>query len=101
MIKEVAWEVLKDISGWHDIVDCFSKGDIWACGRLVAGLVRWGKVGKMLETGFNAVKAVSRLAGIVDKAKGVLRRVQSIADNVSRAATEQFQKLTLKGGGAV
>ncbi|MFJ6675941.1 RHS repeat-associated core domain-containing protein [Actinosynnema sp. NPDC091369] len=100
VIKEVAWEVLKDISGWNDIVDCFSKGDIWACGGLVAGLVPWGKVGKILEAGYNAVKAVSRLAGIVDKAKGVLRRVQTIADDVSRAATEQFRKLTSKGGGS-
>jgi hypothetical protein len=32
VIKEVAWEMLKDISGWNDIVDCFTKGDIWACG---------------------------------------------------------------------
>ncbi|MCE6996217.1 type IV secretion protein Rhs [Saccharothrix sp. S26] len=100
VIKEVAWEVLKEISGWNDIVDCFSKGDIWACGGLVAGLVPWGKVGKILEAGYNAVKAVSRLTGIIDKAKGVLRRVQTIADNVTRAATEQFQKLTSKGGGS-
>ncbi|MFI9006806.1 RHS repeat-associated core domain-containing protein [Actinosynnema sp. NPDC053489] len=100
VIKEVAWEVLKDISGWNDIVDCFTKGDIWACGGLVAGLVPWGKVGKILEAGYNAVKAVSRLASIVDKAKGVLRRVQSIADDVSRAATERFQKLMSGGGGS-
>jgi RHS repeat-associated protein len=100
VIKEVAWEVLKEISGWNDIVDCFSKGDIWACGGLVAGLVPWGKVGKILEAGYNAVKAVGRLTGIIDKAKGVLRRAQTIADNVTRAATEQFQKLTSKGGGS-
>ncbi|XVS61711.1 RHS repeat-associated core domain-containing protein [Actinosynnema sp. CA-299493] len=100
VIKEVAWEVLKEISGWNDIVDCFSKGDIWACGGLVAGLVPWGKVGKILEAGYNAVKAVNRLGGIIDKAKGVLRRVQTIADNVTRSATEQFQKLTSKSGGS-
>ncbi|NUT51787.1 MAG: hypothetical protein HOV94_31520 [Saccharothrix sp.] len=98
VIKEVAWEVLKEISGWNDIVDCFSKGDIWACGGLVAGLVPWGKVGKILEAGYNAIKAVNRLADIVDKAKGVLRRVQSIADNVSRVANEKFQKLLAKRG---
>ncbi|MBY8854278.1 hypothetical protein K7G98_40985, partial [Saccharothrix sp. MB29] len=46
VIKEVAWEVLKEISGWNDIVDCFTKGDIWGCAGLVAGLVPWGKVGK-------------------------------------------------------
>ncbi len=100
VIKEVAWEALKDISGWNDIVGCFTKGDIWGCAGLVAGLVPWGKVGKILEAGYNAVKAVGRLAGIVDKAKGVLRRVQTITDNVSRATTERFQKLLSGGGGS-
>ncbi|WP_274534339.1 polymorphic toxin-type HINT domain-containing protein, partial [Saccharothrix sp. CB00851] len=93
VIKEVAWEVLKEISGWNDIVDCFTKGDIWGCAGLVAGLVPWGKAAKVLEAGYNALKAVGRLAGIVDKAKGVLRRVQTITDDITRAATEKFQKL--------
>jgi RHS repeat-associated protein len=94
VIKEVAWEVLKEISGWNDIVDCFTGGDIWACGGLVAGLVPFGKVGKILEAGYNAVKAVSRLSSIVDKARGVLRRVQAITDKVQEVVTEQFQKLS-------
>ncbi|WP_146174076.1 RHS repeat-associated core domain-containing protein [Saccharothrix carnea] len=97
VIKEVAWEVLKEISGWNDIVDCFTKGDIWGCAGLVAGLVPWGKAAKVLEAGYNALKAVGRLAGIVDKAKGVLRRVQTITDDITRAATEKFQKLLANG----
>jgi hypothetical protein len=97
VIKEVAWEVLKEISGWNDIVDCFTGGDIWACGGLVAGLVPFGKIGKILEAGYNAVKAVSRLSSIVDKARGVLRRVQAMTDRAQEAVTEQFQKLTSKG----
>ncbi|WP_147455060.1 polymorphic toxin-type HINT domain-containing protein [Saccharothrix australiensis] len=101
VIKEVAWEVLKEISGWNDIVDCFSGGDIWACAGLVAGLVPWGKVGKILEAGVNAFKAVNRLAGIIDKAKGVLRRVQSITEDAQRAATEAFQKLSPPGADCV
>ncbi|OKI16031.1 hypothetical protein A6A25_41315 [Saccharothrix sp. CB00851] len=100
MIKEVAWEVLKEISGWNDIVDCFTKGDIWGCAGLVAGLVPWGKAAKVLEAGYNALKAVGRLAGIVDKAKGVLRRVQTITDDITRAATEEFQKLVSGGSGS-
>ncbi|MEJ2855392.1 MULTISPECIES: RHS repeat-associated core domain-containing protein [unclassified Saccharothrix] len=94
VIKEVAWEVLKDISGWNDIVDCFTKGDIWGCAGVITGLVPWGKVGKILEAGYNALKAVNRLAKIIDKAKGVLRRVQAITEKVSAAITEKFNKLT-------
>ncbi|WP_033433214.1 RHS repeat-associated core domain-containing protein [Saccharothrix syringae] len=98
-VKEVAWDVLKEISGWNDIVDCFTKGDIWGCAGLVAGLVPWGKVGKILEAGWNAIKAVDRLASIVSKAQGVLRRVQGIAEQAARAVTEKFQK-TSSGGGS-
>ncbi|WP_447006690.1 RHS repeat-associated core domain-containing protein [Saccharothrix isguenensis] len=100
VIKEVAWEALKEISGWNDIVDCFTKGDIWACGGMVAGLVPWGKVGKILEAGYNAVKAVSRLSSVVDKARGVLRRVHSINENLQRVAAEKFKKVGDSAGGS-
>ncbi|MBP2337380.1 hypothetical protein JOF41_003558 [Saccharothrix coeruleofusca] len=93
VIKEVAWEAVKDISGWNDIVDCFTKGDIWACGGMIAGLVPWGKIGKVLEAGYKAVKAVSSLASIVEKARGVLRRVDSITDEAQRVANEAGAKL--------
>ncbi len=98
VIKEVAWDVLKEISGWNDIVDCFTKGDIWGCAGMVAGLVPWGKVGKILEAGWNAIKAVDRLTSIVSKAQGVLRRVQGITERVTQAVTEKFQKLGSRGG---
>ncbi|MDU0294016.1 polymorphic toxin-type HINT domain-containing protein [Saccharothrix longispora] len=98
VIKEVAWEVLKEISGWNDIVDCFTKGDIWGCAGLVAGLVPWGKVGRILEAGYNAVKAVNRLSSIIDKAQGVLRRVGAITASVTQSVTEQFKKLGSSGG---
>ncbi|MBW4719978.1 RHS repeat-associated core domain-containing protein [Saccharothrix obliqua] len=101
VIKEVAWEVIKDISGWNDIVDCFTKGDIWGCFGVVTGLVPWGKALKIVEAGVNAIKAVSRLASIVDKAWGVLRRVQGIAENAAKAVTEKFQKLIAAGSGCV
>ncbi|WP_244991259.1 RHS repeat-associated core domain-containing protein [Saccharothrix coeruleofusca] len=93
VIKEVTWEAVKDISGWNDIVDCFTKGDIWACGGMIAGLVPWGKIGKVLEAGYKAIKAVSSLASIVEKARGVLRRVDSITDEAQRVANESGAKL--------
>ena len=93
VIKEVAWEVLKEISGWNDIVDCFTKGDIWGCAGVVAGLVPWGKVGKIIEAGVNAIKAVNRLSSIISKAQGILRRVQTITDDLQRVANEQFKKV--------
>lgn len=99
VVKEVAWEVLREISGWNDIVDCFTRGDIWGCAGLVANLVPLGKVAKVLEAGYKAIKAVANLASIVEKAQGILRRVSAITDRIQRAVTEQFQKLASSRSG--
>ncbi|GAA2692933.1 intein C-terminal splicing region/RHS repeat-associated core domain-containing protein [Actinosynnema pretiosum] len=93
VIKEVVWEAIKDISGWNDIVNCFSEGDIWACGGLVFGLVPWGKAGKIIEAGFTAFRAVEKLAAIVEKAKGVLRQVEEVVESAVKAVTERFRKV--------
>ncbi len=100
VIKEVAWEMLKDISGWNDIVDCFTKGDIWACGGLVMNLVPWGKVGKVLEAGYKAVKAVASMAKVIEKAQGLLRRVEKIAARAQEIAVDALRKLGGKSDSA-
>jgi hypothetical protein len=46
VIKEVAWEVIKDLSGWNDIVDCFTKGDVMARLREL-----WPTPGTMVDAG--------------------------------------------------
>ncbi len=99
VIKDVAWEMLKDISGWNDIVDCFTKGDIWACGGLVMNLVPWGKVGKILEAGYKAVKAVVSMAKVIEKAQGLLRRVEKTAARAQEIAVDAMRKLGGKGAG--
>ena len=93
VIKEVAWDLLKDISGFNDIVDCFTKGDIMACGGLVLNLVPWGKVGKVLEAGYKAIRAVASMAKVIDRAQSLLRRVAKIADWAQEIAVEAMNKL--------
>ncbi|WP_156213095.1 RHS repeat-associated core domain-containing protein [Lentzea aerocolonigenes] len=93
VIKDVAWELLKDISGWNDIVDCFTKGDIWACGGLVMNLVPWGKVGKVLEAGYKAVRATVTMAKVIEKAQGLLRRVERITAAAQEIAQNAIRKL--------
>jgi len=93
VIKDVAWEMLKDISGWNDIVDCFTKGDVWACGGLVMNLVPWGKVGKVLEAGYKAVRATVMMAKVIEKAQGLLRRVEKITAAAQEIAAKAMQKL--------
>ncbi|ACU38695.1 RHS repeat-associated core domain-containing protein [Actinosynnema mirum] len=99
VIKEVAWEVIKDISGWNDIVDCFSRGDILACGGLVFDLVPWGKVGRVLEAGYKAYKAVDSLVDTVRNARAILRRVDDITAAAERAVLRSQQR-KLGGGSA-
>ncbi|MFC5056069.1 RHS repeat-associated core domain-containing protein [Saccharothrix xinjiangensis] len=98
VVKEVAWEVIRDISGWNDIVDCFTKGDIWGCAGLVTNLVPLAKVGKILEAGYKAVKAVANLSSIVDNARGVLNRVAAITARVQRSVVDRFRKTAPAGG---
>ncbi|MBP2337376.1 hypothetical protein JOF41_003554 [Saccharothrix coeruleofusca] len=60
---------------------------------MIAGLVPWGKIGKIgkvLQAGY---KAVASLVSIVEKARCVLRRVDSITDEAQRVANEAGAKL--------
>ena len=87
VIKEVAWEVLKDLSGWNDIVDCFTKGDILACGGLILNLVPMSKVGKILEAGYKAVKAVRAFDKVITKARALLGKVSFLKKESEKAVT--------------
>jgi hypothetical protein len=74
-------------------VDCFTKGDIWACGGLVMNLVPWGKVGKVLEAGYKALRATVTMVKIIEKAQGLLRRVEKITAAAQEIAAKAMQKL--------
>ncbi|HEV7949454.1 MAG TPA: hypothetical protein VGP24_06790, partial [Glaciihabitans sp.] len=91
VIKEVAWEVIKDLSGWNDIVDCFSKGDVMACGGLVLNLVPMSKLGKIFEAGYTALKAVRTFDKAVIKARSLLGRVGLIKAEGERVASKSME----------
>jgi RHS repeat-associated protein len=96
VIKEVAWEVIKDLSGWNDIVDCFTKGDILACGGLILNLVPISKVGKILEAGYKAVQAVKAFDKAITKARALLGKVSLLKQEAEKVVTETAQGV---GGG--
>jgi RHS repeat-associated protein len=98
VIKEVAWEVIKDLSGWNDIVDCFTKGDIWACGGLIMNLVPASKVGKILEAGYDAVKAVRAFDKAVTKARSLLSKVGIIQKESEKVVTESMEAVGSSAG---
>jgi hypothetical protein len=98
VIKEVAWEVIKDLSGWNDIVDCFTKGDIWACGGLILNLVPASKAMKILEAGVDALKAVKAFDKAVTKARSLLSKVGILQKEAEAVATESLETAGASAG---
>ncbi|WP_066945774.1 ricin-type beta-trefoil lectin domain protein [Streptomyces lushanensis] len=87
IILSVGWAALKEFVGWNDVVGCFSRGDLWACGSLFVQAIPWTKVFKIPSI----LKAAARIAGAVNawmKAKEKARKIIELA----RKARELAQK---------
>ncbi|MFI9616813.1 ricin-type beta-trefoil lectin domain protein [Streptomyces sp. NPDC052023] len=78
IILSVGWAALKEFVGWGDVVACFSRGDLWACGSMVVQAVPWTKLFKIPAI----LKAASRIAGAISawiKAKEKARKIIEMA----------------------
>ncbi|MFJ9585525.1 ricin-type beta-trefoil lectin domain protein [Streptomyces acidicola] len=85
VIMSVGWAALKDFVGWNDVVGCFSRGDLWACGSLFVQAIPWSKLGKIPSV----LKAVSRIAGAISalmKAKEKARKIIEMAKKARELA---------------
>lgn len=98
--KDGFWEVVKtelpdilgDLTGYNDVRDCFTKGDIWAC----AGLIPWAKIAKLVKTAGKladainkAIKWEERVAAARQKLKAFNNRVNALI----RQGTPQLDEL--------
>ncbi|KUL40871.1 ricin-type beta-trefoil lectin domain protein [Streptomyces regalis] len=94
VILSVGWAALKQFVGWDDVVACFSRGDLWACGSMVAGAIPWTKVAKIP----GVLKAAARIAGAINalmKAKEKARKIIELAKKareLARKAKEAKRK---------
>ncbi|MFK0116140.1 ricin-type beta-trefoil lectin domain protein [Streptomyces sp. NPDC090994] len=94
VILSVGWAALKDFIGWNDVVGCFSRGDLWACGSLFIQAIPWTKLTKIPSV----IKAASRIASAVNawmKAKEKARKIIEMAKKareLARKAKEAKRK---------
>ncbi|WP_426633817.1 ricin-type beta-trefoil lectin domain protein [Planosporangium sp. 12N6] len=71
-----------DLIGVTDIVNCFTKGDLWACGNAALNAMPWGKalkigkdIFKALTRGFEAYKTWQKAVKFADE---VIARTQAL-----------------------
>ncbi|GAA4813452.1 ricin-type beta-trefoil lectin domain protein [Streptomyces ziwulingensis] len=98
IILSVGWAALKDFVGWNDVVGCFSRGDLWACGSLFIQAIPWAKLGKIPSV----LRAAKRIADAVnawmkakEKAKKIIEMAKK-ARELARKAKEAKRKAAEK-----
>ncbi|GAA3809868.1 hypothetical protein GCM10023083_50660 [Streptomyces phyllanthi] len=125
VIMSVGWAALKDFVGWNDLVGCFSRGDLWACGSMVVGAIPWTKLGKIpgvLKAAAKIASAVSALLKAKEKARKIIemakkarelarkakeakkraaQRAAQLKKKAKEAATRQVKRAAHKTGNAV
>ncbi|MEU1368289.1 polymorphic toxin-type HINT domain-containing protein [Streptomyces sp. NPDC005803] len=122
IIMNVGWAVFKEFIGWNDVVSCFSRGDMWACGSLIIDAIPWTsvfskgkKIWRAVEKTFSAIsawrKAQEKARKIIAAAKAAReaakaaaaaakaaakRAAQAAAKKAKQAATRQAKKAAQK-----
>ncbi|MEV0272771.1 polymorphic toxin-type HINT domain-containing protein [Hamadaea sp. NPDC050747] len=96
IILEAGGEILKELLGINDILDCFQKGDIVACISIVANIIPWGKIFKLPKL----VKAIERAWSAVNAfweklkwAKRIFAQVEEYYQLARKAAREAAERL--------
>ncbi|MFI6249984.1 polymorphic toxin-type HINT domain-containing protein [Streptomyces sp. NPDC051016] len=78
VILSSGWALLKGLVGWDDVVGCFSRGDLWACGMMLAGALPWGKILKAPMVA-KAVGRIAKAIGAWMKAREKARKIIELA----------------------
>ncbi|MCX5397482.1 polymorphic toxin-type HINT domain-containing protein [Streptomyces sp. NBC_00102] len=79
IIMNVGWAVFKEFIGWNDVVSCFSRGDMWACGSLIIDAIPWSSV-------FSKGKKIWRAVDKTMSAISAWRKAQEKARKIIAAA---------------
>ncbi|MBB5873446.1 RHS repeat-associated protein [Allocatelliglobosispora scoriae] len=108
ILLDVGVGFLLDMIGWTDIVDCFTKGDLWACGQMILGIIPWGKVFKMgkailkaVDTAFSAYKAWRKMVKAAEEIISLGRRALEVLEKAQTAIDVTNTASTLVGGGPI
>ncbi|GGL74840.1 hypothetical protein GCM10010129_18270 [Streptomyces fumigatiscleroticus] len=82
IILSVGGAMLKEFLGWNDIVGCFSRGDLWACGSLFIGAIPWGKLTKIPAV----LKMAKRIAGAISAWRSAQAKARKLIELAKKAA---------------
>ncbi|MGW0860023.1 polymorphic toxin-type HINT domain-containing protein, partial [Streptomyces sp. NPDC002690] len=89
IIMNVGWAVFKEFIGWNDVVSCFSRGDMWACGSLIIDAIPWSSVfskGKKIWRAVDkTLSAISAWRKAQEKARKIIAAAKA-AREAARAA---------------
>ncbi|MEW1552198.1 ricin-type beta-trefoil lectin domain protein, partial [Streptomyces tsukubensis] len=88
VIADAGWSLLKGLIGYDDMIACFSRGDLWACGRMIIDALPWTKVFSAAKKVWNAV---SRIAGAISAFKKAQEKARAIIE-LARKAQEAARK---------
>ncbi|WP_262008174.1 ricin-type beta-trefoil lectin domain protein [Streptomyces sp. FIT100] len=89
VILSIGWAALKEFVGWNDVVGCFSRGDLWACGSLFANAIPWTKLFKVagvIAAAYRIAKAIGALMKAKEQARKVLALARKAAELARKAA---------------
>ncbi|MFJ1600575.1 polymorphic toxin-type HINT domain-containing protein [Streptomyces sp. NPDC088261] len=106
IILNVGWAVFKEFIGWNDVVSCFSRGDMWACGSLIIDAIPWTsvfskgkKIWRAVEKTFSAIsawrKAQEKARKIIAAAKAA-REAARAAKAAAKAAAKRAAQAAKK-----
>lgn len=85
-VGAVGWAVLKEFIGWNDMVGCFSRGDLWACGSLILDAIPWTSVISKGKKILRAISAISSAISAWQKAQERARKIIAAAKAAWAAA---------------
>ncbi|MFF1422528.1 ricin-type beta-trefoil lectin domain protein [Streptomyces sp. NPDC058280] len=99
VILSVGWAVLKEFVGWNDVVSCFSRGDLWACGSLIMDAIPWSavfskgkKIMRAVEMTFNAISAWRKAQEKARKIIAMAKRAEELARLAKKKAADAAKK---------
>lgn len=98
VILSVGWAALKQFIGWDDVVGCFSRGDLWACGSLFIQAIPWTqftKIPAVAKAAYRIAKAVNAWMKAKEKARKVIELAKK-ARELARKAKEAKRKAAEK-----
>lgn len=90
MIIKEGGQLLLDVLGVNDIMNCVTKGDFGACVMSIIGFAPWGKVAKLVGAIPLIAKIATKVFGFADKVEDALALVRKNDGRVDDVAGLKF-----------